>query len=88
MKQKKISIIALSSLFLFVSGTLLSAPQYDIELAYSSDSSYSDIVGGKLTICTGDTIYWGQKTNYSKLVLKRLCVLNEKPPTPWPKPPK
>jgi hypothetical protein len=78
MNFKKNVIIALSSLSIFASAYVISGPQYDEEWVYSSSSAYSDIVGGKNTSCFSGTKYWGERTNYSRLVHKMPCFPNKK----------
>lgn len=67
----KIKPTALAAVFI---GTMAyAAPMYDEEGVYYSDSSHTNIVGGKSVSCYSGAQYWGQRTFYYKIITRQKC---------------
>lgn len=74
-KKAKLCFAAVTATACLVAGTTsFAAPQYDKEIWYYSNASYTQVVGYKHYSCSSSNTSWGTVTAYRKSVNTHLCT--------------
>ena len=68
-------------------GPATALPEYEINWDYYSDSTYTDVVGGRTISCSGNGARWGVQTEYGIMTLGFKCE-NDPPYPGWNDPPR